>query len=356
MNKPTMIASLALFLLACNIIQKAFEPPIPPNSSESNETSSSAPSPLAPTPVTSNLVWFGPNMGSTDYPELFTKPEQWSEARSRIDVFKFHSQNLLYYDCKICGDNNLSAFVPVQAFRKLSDWGLATGIDVGAVKEWGCTGTREFEVTKTAVENVRSHGGSVNFLVMDEPFLGGEWAPTGSKPCGFSMEQSADVTAKFMNLVKGTYPDILVGNTEPYPYFSITELEQWIEALEARGSAPAFFHLDVDFWRAGVEGQNLASDLQTLSQFTLTHGIPFGVIITSAWNEAETDRDFYNSTMDWIGMVKAAIGKPEQVIFNAWQGPAPSGAHEVPINLPEYDPTVFSHTRLILEGLEMFDQ
>jgi hypothetical protein len=59
--------------------------------------------------------------------------------------------------------------------------------------------------------------------------------------------------------------------------------------------------------------------------------------------------------MEWVETVKTAIGRPDDVIFQSWQGPAPSGHHEVPTNLPESDPGIFSHTRLILDSLALLD-
>ena len=117
-----------------------------------------------PTPMPSDLVWFAPNMGSRDYPELFTKPEQWTVARSRINVYKFYTQNVLNVPCQICGDNTLSTFVDAQAFHKLTDWGIAIGVEVGAVKQWGCTGTEELRVAEAAIQNIRANGGTVTFL------------------------------------------------------------------------------------------------------------------------------------------------------------------------------------------------
>ncbi len=345
---------LLLLSVVCNYPQTSVETRLPVN--QPTPTTASPPEPTpAPTPIPTELVWFGPNMGSTDYTELFTKTEQWAETRSQIDVFKFYTQNLLYYECAICGDNNFSAFIPVKAFEKLTEWDIAIGVDVGAVKEWGCTGTREFQVAREVIRNVQTHGGSVSFLVMDEPYMGGEYAPPGSKPCGFDMEQTAYVTAKFVNLVKRNYPNILVGNTEPYPYFSVTELEQWVEALEAREITPAFFHLDVNMLEGGRR-PDVENDLPRLRQFFQDHDIPFGVIFTSnvTFNPS-SDRAYFYETMEWIRTVNRIIGKPQQVIFNSWSGPRPNGVHEIPINLPENDPSVFSHTRLILEGLEVFE-
>lgn len=313
------------------------------------------PTPIPPTPVPADLVWFGPNFGSRDYAELFTKPEQWRLARGKVDVFKFDIQSVLENPCVICGDNILHTFVNVNAFRKLNDWGVATALTVGVVKEWGCTGTEEFRAANVAIQNIRANGGVVTFLDMDEPFMGGNYAPPGSKSCGYTMQQSADAASRFIRQVRAAYPNLLVGDTEPYPLFSVTELEQWTLALEARGVFPAYLHLDVDMVWARERRLDVAGDLRTLNQFFQERRIPFGVIFISDWTDAGSDRAYFDSTMEWVRTVNAAIGKPQHVIFNSWQA-APEDRenkriHDVPINLPESDPAIYSHTRLLLDGL-----
>ncbi len=58
--------------------------------------------------------------------------------------------------------------------------------------------------------------------------------------------------------------------------------------------------------------------------------------------------------MEWTHTVNAAIGKPDHVIFQSWLGPDGDHPHEIPINLPEDDLSIYSHTRLILDGLAEF--
>ncbi len=352
-----------LVIVACNIPQTLFQPTLATNSPQPSNTPTVEPTrkPTATpwpsqTPVPSDLVWFAPNFGSRDYRSLFTAPEQWSTARSRIDVFKFYTQSLLNDPCAICGQNTLGTFVNVGAFKKLAHWGIAIGVEVGAVKEWGCTGSEEFRVAKEVIRNIQTNGGTVDFLDLDEPYIGGELVTNG-KTCGFTMEQSADATSQFIHKVNVAYPNILVGDTEPYPYFSIQELEQWILALQDRGVALAHFHLDVDMVRARQHRQDVTADLRTLDQFLMDQHIPFGVILTSNTNwTPRSDLAFFDATMTWIRMVDAAIGKPEHVVFQSWLGPAPNGVHEVPINLPEANHPTYSFTRLVVEGLDAFGQ
>jgi hypothetical protein len=190
---------------------------------------------------------------------------------------------------------------------------------------------------------------------MDEPLLGGRIV-VNKTTCGYQMEQSAGMTADFIGRVKTAYPLMTVGDIEPYPEFSVTELERWLLALQSKDAAPAFFHLDVDMERVRVEKQNVKDDLRSLSQFCLAQEIPFGVILTSTWRAAGSDRSYYDSTMTWVHTINEAIGKPQQVIFQSWQGPAKDGINKVPINLPEDDPDIYSHTRLLLDGLAVFGQ
>lgn len=358
MSRIALILSLISILVACSQPQSDSDTALPiathgPTYTAKSGATSEATSTPTPTSMPSELVWFAPNMGSTDYSRLFTNPEFWPEARSRIDVFKFYTQNVFDPPCSICGDNSLRSFAEAGAFRKLAEWGIAISIEVGAVKEWGCTGTDEFNAASAAIQNVFASGGTVVFLDMDEPYIGGQLVADG-KSCGYSMEESADVTSHFVRQVNDTYPGILVGDIEPYPYFSVQELELWLTALEQRGVSLAHFHLDVDMVRARNEGQDVRADLQRLDRFLRERQIPFGVIITSNsnWSPA-SDCAYFEVAMEWIRTVNAAIGRPQHVIFQSWLGPSSEGIHEVPLNLPEGDTGSCSHTRLILQGLEL---
>ncbi|MCZ7667601.1 MAG: hypothetical protein M5U34_10485 [Chloroflexi bacterium] len=78
------------------------------------------------------------------------------------------------------------------------------------------------------------------------------------------------------------------------------------------------------------------------------------MIFTSNWTEAGSDDTYFASTMDWLGAVTSAIGMPAHAIFQSWQGPVPGGVvHAVPTNLPEDNAAIYSHTRLLNEGLAL---
>lgn len=294
-------------------------------------------------------------MGSTDFLQLFTKPESWANAREVVDVFKLYSLNLFPEPCEFCNGISLPTLAEVDAFRLLGEWDKPIAIEVGAVYEFGCQGENTFRVDAgVVVDNVARNGGQVRIIAMDEPLLHGGTKPVAGS-CDFSPEEAAAETADFVAAAHAAHPEIIIGDIEPYPHYSVAELQDWILALERFGVELAFFHVDVDMERVRVHGHDVAGDLAGLQRFVEDRGIVFGVILTSNWTQAGNEESYFHSTLEWTEVVRAAIGRPTHVIFQSWQGPAPSGHHEVPINLPEDDPGVFSHTRLILEGLARFE-
>jgi hypothetical protein len=290
-------------------------------------------------------------MGSLDFPELFSRPELWRTAREQVDVFKFASNALVGFPYDIGGDNVLDTFVEVGAFAKLYEWGIATSVEAGAIKFFGCEAQSWADYANLAIDNVEANGGRVSFLSMDEPLIGGQVVENG-QTCGLTMDETAAVVAEFVDLVTAAHPDVIVGDIEAYPHYPVADLEEWILALRDAGATPAFLHLDVDIERAEVEGQDVIDDLRRLRDFSEQQGIPFGVIVTANWTFADSDERYYQSTIEWADTVTTALGRPSHVIFQSWWGPAPSGLHEVPINLPDDDAAVHSHTRLINEILD----
>jgi hypothetical protein len=115
--------------------------------------------------------------------------------------------------------------------------------------------------------------------------------------------------------------------------------------------APAFFHLDVDRSLAARLQSDVAADIQALSSACASAGIPFGVIL---WGDDSTsDRAYSADVLGWTQTVADALGGfPEHTLFQSWVA-SPDGGQRLPVNLPENDPAVYSHTRLINEGLAL---
>jgi len=312
-------------------------------------TAAPTPLPLPAIDLSAPQVWYGPNMGSVDFPELFTSPERWSAARERVDVFQFYGNAVSGDPFDIGGDNVLDTFVDVDAFGQLHEWGIAIALEMGVIKWFACGHASWAEYANRGITNVEANGGRVSFVAMDEPLLGGQISE-GGVGCDYSVEEAAAEVAAFMTAVTAEHPDVRIGTIETIPPHTVGEIEEWMLALEAAGAKPAFLHLDVEI-ADGIANPVFVAELRQLRDFSEDRGIPFGLILTADWQVADSHQAYYESVMQWTHTIRLGMGRPSHLIFQSWMGPAANGFHEMPVNLPEDEPGVYSHTRLILDGL-----
>ena len=328
---------------------------------------------------TANIaVWFNPAPESADFQTLFTQPDSWSAARKQISVFEFAPSQLRQSKLR----NSLEDMVRVDAFQKLRSWGIQTAIAVGAVKEWDCNARTTVGLTVNFIRAVHQHGGAVQYVAMDEPLFSGLGL---NKPiCNFTIEQAATRTADFAQRVQvvvrkqglGAAPAIV--DIEPYPSISLSQHETWIDDLIADGLRPAAYQLDIaiaQINRRPEIKQKFVSDLRQLKAFVESRNIPFGVIVWSSHDPVGSDREYFQDTLEWARTLHNVIGRPNEIVLSSWvrrcntadqcdgprarcasRDPSDCGKRSVPTNIPDSDPSVFSHTRLILETLAIFQQ
>jgi hypothetical protein len=327
-------------------------------------------------------VWFSPDPETPDYTDLFSKPEFWPKARQRVDVIKLGpGQAFTRTDVT----NDLATLQSVDAYRKMQQWNIDIAIEAPSVKPWDCSGhgdTKDPRVrgnaqaaTLSYIKNIFTAGAHVKFIAMDEPFLSG----VGVEFCHDMMDPVAAKTAAYAKAILADpnipawAPGLAVGDIEVYPRMTSDQLIHWTRLLEQNGYKPAFFHLDVAVHYLDVHWAefNFNRDMRTLQSFLKAQGIPFGIVFWSGYDPEPTDASYYNHVVSWAQRVHAAIGAPEQSIFQSWvrrssikctagvrcdqannwmcspADPPYCGKLSVPINLPENNPSVFNHTRLI---------
>ena len=275
--------------------------------------------------TTFEQLWICPNPGYTeDYMEMFYQPEKWAEARKYVDVFQMYDwRMLLLPNCfdrrnpeKILKPSDIDAIV-----SSLKKWDIDICFESGSLKEWGHTADKTYKQLKETIDLFESHGGKIKYIVMDQPY----WA--GLSHIGtFNMQQSLDVSIEYINLIKAHDPDIIVGDTEPYPAIPLADLKAWIIAFkEQTGHEFPFFHIDTnradpayDVW-----------DVKELQRFCRERGIRFGVQYTDTFYNSQTDFQFYRRTIDYATGITAIMGLPDNAIIQSWE-PMPS--HALPDN------------------------
>jgi hypothetical protein len=319
------------------------------------------------------IVWYAPNNDTPDFLDLFRVPEAWPNTRSLINILKFGPRQLS--SGRSSRPNSLAELMDADAFRKLKTWGISVAVEAPSVKEWDCTSERAARITLEYIENVHSAGNDVRYVAMDEPLV------SGLRSCKLSIDETAERTASYLSDVAmksaAISKGIVFGDIEPYPSFTVDQLKRWFQVLRARGATIGFFHLDVDLNDvARRPSVDLISDLRDLKAFFAKEKIPLGIIVWSGRDPENSDESYYNHVIDYVKVVRKAIGTPEQLVFQSWVfrvsktcglglacsatnthcgpfDPPYCGSRSVPINLPDDSSKVFSHTRLIRESLSI---
>lgn len=290
-------------------------------------------------------LWFAPNLGS-DILGLFTRPDEWAEARKAVKVFQFFATNIQtdhVGDNPDCNENVYTKLVEVDAFRKLQDWGIEIAIEAGAVKRFredghGCDGREGLRLIEIFIEKVRAAGADVSHIVLDEP--------AGSRAlCQLSWEQC---TANVSHVINGVRARGVasVGLVEPYPYIPAADLVRFFELIQQAGSSPSFWHLDVD--RFGIRDQRISvtkagENLRWMARQCEAWQIPFGVIVFG--QRVTTAAAYRQSAGDWTEQILTYLHDwPSRLVLESWER-APDGTYTLPHNLPESDSS--SHAALV---------
>ena len=157
-------------------------------------------------------VWFSPGGETPDLLDLFYKPEQWTGARSRVNVFKFGPSRI--NSISRPKRNSFADLIAADAFGKLRNWGISLAIEAPAIKGWDCTGQKAAAVTLKYVSDLSAVNGAVRFIAMDEPLV------SGIDLCHQAIEEIAANTAAYRtNIltdkgVQSASPPIAIGDIE----------------------------------------------------------------------------------------------------------------------------------------------
>jgi hypothetical protein len=291
-------------------------------------------------------VWFTPNLNSDVIP-MFQRPQDWQNARSQINVFKLEEPEI--------GNNPPAYFAntwqrlqSAKVVQTLKAWNIAFAFDAGVIKpEYLADPSLAVRDTVTAVALVAAAGGKVQYVSMDEPYCGGS-----IKFASMTATQIEDRVAAYMKSVNQADPTVQIGDIEPWPAINVPTIEAFINGLIARGTTPAFFHVDLNFGFVNSNPTAAAAmrvDMPALRDFFAQKNIPFGIIFWSGGTTATSDQDYSGVTRHNVDELKAAMGVPRQVIFQSWV-PTGAGAFTLPTNLPETQP--YTHTWLLDQGLQ----
>ncbi len=264
------------------------------------------------------MVWMMPpaNDNGRSFRELFEKPDQWKETRGMIEVLGYTDLNLQ----KQFTDGQLKNW-----FGQMNAWGLKLGLEVGAIKPWGQTGEKTFNIEKPMWERLQRLGGKIYAIAMDEPFCCVR--KDLHQPDVYAVEQ----TAAYIALVRQHYPEELIGDIEPYPFFSLDELTNWVQGLQqklvdkqVRGLD--FFRLDVDWVNFVARNKGSWPEVKKLEQFCRSNKIRFSLIYWAAGYPALQRKGLADDSTWYVSVMQQGYdfvlvgGVPDEFVVESWVG------------------------------------
>ena len=273
--------------------------------------------------------------------QLFEQPDAWKETRAVTDVLFITDLNLQRHFT----DDELRKW-----FGMMKEWKLKLAMEVGAVKPWGQTGEKCFNAERKNWERLQSLGANLYAIAMDEPLV------CAREHIHQSDEYAMKETANYIALVRQHFPDVLIGDIEAYPSFSIEEHRKWIDGLqqqlaEKKVRGLDFYRLDVDWLRFNVQQKGSWKEVRQIELFCRQKKLPFSLIYWASGYPSMQKRGFaddstwYTSIMQQGYDYAAVDGRPDHIVIESWVS-APSQC------LPETGNWTF--TRSVLDFVKKF--
>ena len=273
--------------------------------------------------------------------ELFEQPDAWRRTRGLVDSIGYadHCLNRQFTD------EQLAAWLPM-----LTRWGLKLELEVGAVKPWGPTAEKTFTPERAMWDRFIRLGGVIHAISMDEPLCATR--NELHQPDDYAVTE----TAKFIALVRKNYPQILVGDIEPYPFIPLAGQIAWIDALQRRLKdlhvrGLDFYRLDVNWAEFVALDRGNWPEVKKIELACRQRGIPFSLIYWASTLPDMKRRGLADDSTWYVSIMQQAYdyalidGRPDQYVIESW---IEAPAHCVP------ETGEFTFTRSVRDFAEKF--
>lgn len=263
--------------------------------------------------------------------ELINKDAGWSQTRKVIDGIAYWPilLNLHFTDKEIR-----------QLFAKVRKYNLKFGFEVQVLKPEYPTADISFKMLEDHMKRFEPLGAKVDRYAFDEPFYATKYVLC--KPDSFAIEE----TAKYIAKLRKSYPNVTIGDIEPYPVMKLDELKSFITKLNEECGRLGVKGLD--FFRVDVDWQSMNNtyggswvEVKQLEDFCRSRGIKFSLIYWAAnypklaEMKLADDLTWYLGVMNQGNTYAAVGGKPDEYVIESW-------VHTPKHSLPEKDKTSFT--------------
>lgn len=269
--------------------------------------------------------------GALDFLELFKPEAPWTRTAGKIQALKLPAEWLLNH----AGDAEIQT-----AISGIQQRGMALAVEIGPLTPGEACGAdlRGFlgpgEGLRLA-RRVLEAGGVIDLLALDAPYYYGHYY-SGPGACRWTDEKIAREIAAFTRDMRGVFPNLRVGDTEPLrDPAGVSQYQAWMVAFKAvSGYNLAFLHLEPDWSRP-----NWPTEALEIGRFGAQRGVPVGMIFTGNPQDS-SDQTWTAICGERIKRYEAETGStPAHILFQSRQD-------KPDFTLPEDSP--FTFTNLIL--------
>ncbi len=270
--------------------------------------------------------------------DLFAPGAPWVQTIGHLQVFKLYGEWVGAH----ASDAQLKT-----AVAAIASMGLALAIEAGPLDATtdcgeGIEGFAGKNEGRQIAARIQEAGGRIDAIALDEPYYYAS-IYDGPNACHWDAATVAAEVGEYVDVMRSSFPNIVVGDTEPTPTPTDAETyTSWLETFrEVNGYDLAFLHLDIDWARSGWE-----SDARTIVEFGRTFGVPVGIIFTGNGADISDDR-WLAIAGERVKAYEAVAGRlPPHVLFQSWMD------HPDRV-LPETTPWTF--TNMVLTFFENHD-
>jgi hypothetical protein len=280
-------------------------------------------------------IWIAPQASvppsplhrAVDFLDMFDANAPWGNAARAVTVFKLYGSYLEHAPQdqvdKIVKDlNRRHIAIAVEAGVMNSPEGIEPTCGGPAVEGYSTTAR-----AKLISKRIKSAGGSIAYIAMDEPLWFGRYykGRPGKQPgCRLSVDQVIDLAMPVLQAYREAFPTVRIGDVEPsgvaYQPEWQNDLRQWLRGLRDRlGSSISFMQLDVPF-AAGPQQVTAAlrfyNQLDALRAESLVGKIG---IIYNGTSKDRTDKEWIDSAKSHIRLFEHDYRiHPQQAVIQSW--------------------------------------
>lgn len=245
----------------------------------------------------------------------------WAETRSVVDCISGYDSPLRL----VPGwEDPFEANMMPAVFDSLDAWGIDFAVETTCLHELYPTGRQAFDHFSQHWRLLESWGADIVQFTLDEPFRRMDEL---EKPPG--TEYAASEVAIYIQLVRSEFGGRVV-LLEPYPYFSVEEIEEIVRLLNSElaelGEPPLDgFTLDPD-WRLFDLGTGSWAGVREIEDFCRGEGIPFGLVYWASeagnWDppirDGGRDHRWHDEVMEQGRLYRNVGGSPDEYVIMSW--------------------------------------